>query len=391
MSQNQAVANTQQKPIDTVRQALEKMKPQMAMALPRHITPERLCRVAMTAIQQTPKLLDCDRMSLYSAIMRAAQLGLEPDGVLGQAYLIPFKDQVQFIPGYKGLIDLARRSGEVSNIIAKEVCENDDFRIAWHEDVPFHHEQVKRGIRGEVIGFWALARFKDGGFHWDYMTVEEVNEIRDNSSGYKQALKYAKRDNEGNITFMNSPWFNHYIEMGKKTVIRRIAKYLPMSVQKASMVEDLVDANKNFKVSEHGEIIIDHVPEERPVITGDSGKLDNFTKEESPEDEPETVATETGDIEKAISEENQRAAESELPSLPDFDVNAYPLNTGAQAKIAGEALIKALEPLLEGERSSAFLMLGGQQVFDACKRLNQGLTAEKIKKLGVHPMEAEAA
>jgi recombination protein RecT len=95
---NQAVANSPPvKPIDTVRAALEKMKSQFQMVLPKHITAERLFRVAMTAIQQTPKLLDCDRQSLYSAVMRSAQLGLEPDGILGQAYLIPFNGKVQFI------------------------------------------------------------------------------------------------------------------------------------------------------------------------------------------------------------------------------------------------------------------------------------------------------
>ena len=76
--------------IDTVRQQLEKMMPQMKMALPAHLTPERLLRVTMTAVQNNPKLLDCDRKSFFAAIMTSAQLGLEPDGVMGQAYLIPF-------------------------------------------------------------------------------------------------------------------------------------------------------------------------------------------------------------------------------------------------------------------------------------------------------------
>src|SRR5580698_9848339 len=163
---NQAVANSPPvKPIDTVRAALEKMKSQFQMVLPKHITAERLFRVAMTAIQQTPKLLECDRQSLYSAVMRSAQLGLEPDGILGQAYLIPFKGKVQFIAGYKGLIDLARRSGEVSNIIAKEVCENDEFDVDFSKEIPFIHKPQLHGDRGRVTHFWAMARFKDGGFH----------------------------------------------------------------------------------------------------------------------------------------------------------------------------------------------------------------------------------
>jgi recombination protein RecT len=239
--------------VSTVREVLEKMKSQFEMVLPKHLTPDRLCRIAITAVQQTPKLLECDRTSLYSAIMRAAQLGLEPDGILGQAYLIPYAGKVQLIVGYKGLIDLSRRSGDVSSIITKEVYENDDFRIAWHEAMPFSHTQDP-GLadRGNVIGYWALARFKDGSFHWDYMTKQEVLKIRDCSSGWKQAVKYNKT--------AEHPWILHETEMGKKTVLRRIAKYLPMSVQRAVETENLVDANKNFTVNELGEIQLDSSP-----------------------------------------------------------------------------------------------------------------------------------
>src|ERR1700751_4253441 len=96
---NTAATSVPAKPMETVRQALEKMIPQFQLALPKHITPQRMLRVAMTAIQNTPKLLDCDRHSLYAAIMKAAQLGLEPDGILGQAYLIPFDKSIKGADG----------------------------------------------------------------------------------------------------------------------------------------------------------------------------------------------------------------------------------------------------------------------------------------------------
>jgi recombination protein RecT len=280
---SKAVVNKdqQRENIASVQQTLEKMKGQFANALPDHIRPERMVRVALTAVQNTPKLLDCDRNSFFLAVLRAAQLGLEPDGILGQAYLIPYGDQVQLIPGYKGLIDLARRSGEVSNIIAKEVCKNDEFTVDFSQQIPFVHKPKLDGDRGDITHFWALARFKDGGFHWDYMSLAEVMAIRDGSSGWKIALKYAKRDKNGNVTDMNSPWHNHFVEMGKKTVIRRIAKFLPMSVQRAAMVEDLVDAGKKFTADQFGEIVIQG---EEGVIEGTAetvdkthaGKLDQF-------------------------------------------------------------------------------------------------------------------
>jgi recombination protein RecT len=262
--------------IASVQQTLEKMKGQFANALPDHIRPERMVRVALTAVQNTPKLLECDRNSFYLAVLRAAQLGLEPDGILGQAYLIPYGKQVQLIPGYKGLIDLARRSGEVSNIIAKEVCKNDEFTVDFSQEIPFVHKPKLDGDRGDITHFWAMARFKDGGFHWDYLTKDEVIKIRDGSSGWKMSLQYAKRDAEGNITELNSPWHNHFVEMGKKTAIRRIAKFLPMSVQRAAVVEDLVDAGKKFTADQFGEIVIDG--DEGNVIDATAEKVEEKTR-----------------------------------------------------------------------------------------------------------------
>jgi len=240
----------------TLNDNLQKMMPQLKQALPTHMKPERLLRISLNAVQNNPKLLECDQRSFCLAILRAAQLGLEPDGVLGQAYLIPFKNyknnimEAQFIIGYKGLIDLARRSGEVSSINAKEVCENDDFCIEWHNEIPFTHKQTLSN-RGKIIGFWAKAHFKDGGFLFDFMSVEEVNEIRDNSQGYKMAKKFAKN---GNTV---SPWVSNYAEMGKKTIIRRIAKFLPMNVQKAALVDQMNEEGKKFDMLD-GDIVIDN-------------------------------------------------------------------------------------------------------------------------------------
>lgn len=303
--ENTAVATRQAKPIDTVRAVFEKMKPQFAAALPKHITPDRMVRVALTAIQNTPKLLDCDKQSLYSAVMRAAQLGLEPDGVLGQAYLLPFGKQVQFIPGYKGLIDLARRSGEVSNIIAKEVCEHDEFDVDWSREIPFNHKPKLEGDRGTVTHFWALAKFKDGGFHWDYLSKAEVEAIRDRSQGKNNAV-----------------WKEHFVEMGKKTAIRRIAKFLPMSVQKAAMVEDLIDAGKKFTTDEYGDIVIegDVTPgaeEEKVIGQAKPAKLDQFANHDP----------ETGEVLEQVAEKNQQAAQSDEPATTRPAAVAIPMPT----------------------------------------------------------------
>lgn len=260
-NQNTAIQKKEIRPIDTVRADLEKMKSQFAMALPKHITEDRLLRVALTCIQNTPKLLECDKTSLYAAIMTCAQLGLEPDGVLGHAYLIPYGNKVQFIAGYKGLLALARNSGEVVSISAHEVCQNDEFEYEYGLNEVLKHKPAQ-GNRGAIISFYAYAKFKDGGHHFDVMSLEDVEGIRDHSQGYIAAKKWKKE----------SPWDTHFVEMGRKTLIRRIAKYLPLNVQRASSMEDYADMGKNTHLTEDGITIDGDFEEQKP-----SSKLQGMT------------------------------------------------------------------------------------------------------------------
>lgn len=285
MSNNQQLVVKQE--TNSVRSALELMKPQLVAALPRHLTPDRLARVVMTAIQNTPKLLECDRQSLFSAIMTCAQLGLEPDGVLGQAYLIPFGKKVQFIPGYRGLIALARNSGDVTSIQAQAVYEGDFFDYQFGLNERLDHKPAEKE-RGEVTHFYAIAKFKDGGHHWDVLTVADVDRIRNKSEGYKSAVRFAKKDGNGNL-IIKSPWVDHYDEMGKKTAIRRIAKYLPMDVQKAAFIADSYDSGRHSALVE-GDLIIDPPAEETGAIEDHSdqpkeSQLDQFAGNETEEKE----------------------------------------------------------------------------------------------------------
>lgn len=220
-----------QRKVEGVRSILTKNIPGLAQALPRHIKPERLVRVVMTAVQNTPKLLDCDSTSFMKAIMQSAQLGLEPDGLLGQAYLVPFAGRVQLIPGYKGLMKLARQSGEIATIDAHEVRVGDKFKVTLGTDPEIRHEPAQPAIKGNepdpdwrpgaITHFYAAAKLKDGSKQFAVMAKWEVDEIRDKSSGYQ----YAKGHGGDN------PWISSYTEMGKKTAIRRLCKYLPASIE----------------------------------------------------------------------------------------------------------------------------------------------------------------
>lgn len=329
MSKEVATAKKELSPINTVRADLEKMKGQFAMALPKHITPDRLLRVALTCIQNTPKLLDCDKTSLYAAIMTCAQLGLEPDGVLGHAYLIPYGTKVQFIPGYKGLLALARNSGDVVSISAHEVCENDEFDFQYGLNEELKHRPAP-GNRGEVIYFYAYAKFKDGGYHFDVLTRDEVDTIRDKSQGYQAAKKWKKE----------SPWDTHYVEMGRKTAIRRIAKYLPLNVQRASSMEDYADMGKNTHLTESG-ITIDGDFEEQKT-----GKLKAIVDNETGEiTDPKTETTEESSVVPLIDRINTARMEKAMGNLDEAAWSALYQETKASGD--KEALAKMNEPIEE--------------------------------------------
>ena len=215
-----------------------KMKAQFQAALPKHMTAERMARIVTTEIRKTPALAKCDQASFLGSVIQCAQLGLEPGNSLGHAYLLPYGSQVQLIIGYRGMIDLARRSGQIVSIAAHEVCANDHFEMVYGLDEKLEH---KPGLadRGPVIGFYAVAKLVGGGHAFEFMPMRDVEEIRDNSQGWQQAVKFKKQDSH--------PWGAHFVEMGRKTVIRRLAKYLPLSIefQTAATLDGMAEAGKD--------------------------------------------------------------------------------------------------------------------------------------------------
>jgi recombination protein RecT len=202
-----------------IRALLEKSKGQMAMALPKHLTVDRLLRVAMTSIQKTPKLLDCTQQSLLACIMTCAQLGLEPDQFLGQAYLVPYGNVCTLIPGYRGYIALARRSGEVQTVSSQVVYEGDEFHLEYGIQDTLKHIPAFNGSRGKPIGAYVVFKYKDGSYSFDFMSVQDIEKIRTRSKASK-----------------DGPWVTDWDEMAKKTVIKRHIKLAPLSVEFARAV-----------------------------------------------------------------------------------------------------------------------------------------------------------
>lgn len=204
-------------PASTMKAYITRMKGEIAKALPSVMTPERFTRIVTSAISTTPQLAQTTPQSFLGAMMTAAQLGLEPNTPLGQAYLLPYKNhgrlECQFQLGYKGLIDLAYRSGQVTIIQAHEVRENDEFSYSFGLEPTLHHVPA-RGDRGNVICYYAMFRTKDGGFGFEVMSREDVE---------AHAKRYSKSYG-GSF----SPWSTNFDEMAKKTVLKKCLKYAPL-------------------------------------------------------------------------------------------------------------------------------------------------------------------
>ena len=218
-------------------------------ALPTVITPERFTRMTLTALSVNPKLGQCTPKSFLGAMMSAAQLGLEPNTPLGQAYLIPYKnkgvDEVQFQIGYKGLIDLAYRSGEVELVQAQIVYENDKFECQYGLEPKLVHIPADKE-RGNAIKVYAMFKTKSGGYGFEVMSIDDVK---------KHAKKYSQ-----SFSSSYSPWTTNFEEMAKKTVLKRVLKYAPM---KSDFVRGIVqDETIKSEISEDmysvpNEVVID--------------------------------------------------------------------------------------------------------------------------------------
>jgi len=204
--------------IDEVRSSLQKMEPQFRAALPAHISPEKFTRVAMTAIQTNPKLLQADSRTLYAELMKCASDGLIPDG--REAAMLTFRgrdgspDTAKYLPMVAGILKKVRNSGELSSITSQVVYKEDKFK--YHIDADGEHlihEPNFFSNRGDVLGVYALAKTKDGGVYIEVMTTSEVMAIR-NVSRAKDS----------------GPWAGDFaLEMFKKSAIKRLSKRLPMS------------------------------------------------------------------------------------------------------------------------------------------------------------------
>jgi recombination protein RecT len=245
----------------------------VAEVLPKHLTAERILKAALIAASKQPKLLQCTRDSFVKAVMVASELGLDCSGTLGSSYLVPYGRECALIIGYRGLIDLARRSGEISSIEAHVVYEEDNFayELGMYPKLTHQRNLESECDDSKIRYVYMVATLKDGTKQVEVMTRAQVEKIR---AGSKAGHK--------------GPWVEHWGEMARKTVVRRGIKYLPLSPELQQRIHD--DDERSGYMTEVASAA-DHLPERRTEALAD--RL--LTSHETPEADDDRPNAEEGE------------------------------------------------------------------------------------------------
>lgn len=310
-------------PVAVIRQNLEVMAPELKAALPKHVDEAKFRRVAMTAIQNDPKLQNADRRSLFGAIVRLAQDGLLPDG--REAAIVLFGDKAQAMPMIAGVLKKIRQSGEVKKISSQVVYENDHFLVKYgfEEDVE-HSPPGLDKPRGKPIGAYATAVLKDGSQLLEVMSLEEIEKVR-NVSRAKNA----------------GPWVQWWSEMARKTVMRRLSKRLPMSTDLEDEIfsRDATLAGKGEKERPDLTVIEGDLVEPGPVSRLDAleHRIDEDPAEEAIEEQIE-------EIEAEVDEQGDAPPET-------LDLSGFV--TGLESRIAAATSDDDLDACMEDLRGQA--------------------------------------
>jgi recombination protein RecT len=270
---------------------MEKRKDEFARLLPKYLTPERFFAIAYQAVARTPEMQECTIESLLRCAMQSAELGLELGGVKGHAYMVPFNNkktgrkEAQFIPGYRGLAHLTLQAGGVQKVWTNVVYKGEKFEVELGSEPRLFHTPAPLGPRKneEIVGFYAVAKLANGEVQFDVMSKADVDAIRARSKA---------RD--------NGPWVSDYPEMGKKTVFRRLQKWLPMT--------DGHGADRLAKALE---------------LDNEATRLDEGAVETTGTPMPSELLDE---MEKAEGQEGERPGGDEREEFGDFQANIDPIS-----------------------------------------------------------------
>lgn len=234
-----------------VREVIEQQGTAFSQVLPDTVDPDRFARLVLTAVKATPQLMDCfqtreGQTSVLLAAMKSAAIGLEPNTELQHAWILPRRNkgttEAQLSIGYRGYLELARRSGDIKDVYAEVVRDGDDFRVSYGLHRDLDHVPAPAAERGELTHAYAVAHFMTGGFAFVVLDREEVEARRDRSDSYRseKARPY-------------SPWTTSESAMWRKSAIRALVPYLPLS---AEVQRDVAADGARLRLDD-GAVVID--------------------------------------------------------------------------------------------------------------------------------------
>ncbi|CEH28842.1 hypothetical protein AM501_27480 [Aneurinibacillus migulanus] len=242
-NQNNASAPTQETGLQAQLTNMFKQQFKAIQSIvPKHVTPERLIRVGMNATSRNPMLLQCTPDSIVGAVVNCGVLGVEPN-LLGHAYIVPFwnsktkRYEAQFQLGYRGLIDLARRTGQISVVYAREVYQGDEFEFEYGLETALKHKPCGEDDESKITHFYAVYKLKDGGYDFIVMSRRQVEKHRD---------KFTKSQKDGRVF---GPWKDHFVEMAKKTAMIRLLKTAPISIEQQETQSIMEGINRDSSIS----------------------------------------------------------------------------------------------------------------------------------------------
>ena len=227
-------------------------------------------RICLTEYRRNPRLQQCDPVSFLGAVVTAASLGLEPGSALGQCYLVPYKNECEFQIGYRGMVDIARRSGNIISLQARAVYKGDHFKVILGTEDQIEHEPKYES--SELTHVYAVAKLVGGGVQFDVMSVAEIDSIR---------ARYSK-------AAQGKAWTDSYDEMAKKTVVRRLFKMLPASVELAQALD--AEEDKTTAILDADYVVPDFKPDTSKLTSAYDEEREEFLANELAEYRAEFIS-----------------------------------------------------------------------------------------------------
>lgn len=279
---------------DDISDVFNRYRLQVAQILPQHITPERILQISTTVISKNPKLKECSVESLIGSVLQSAILGFNPDPLLGLCFFVPFRKNVgnkenpkwitesQFLIGYKGFMELARRSKEIKYIDAEIVRAGDEF--SYEKGLHPALKHVPAETRGKITHAYAVAHYTNGGFNFVVLTFAEIESLRILSPSQKSINEPAGAWALNELSYEN---------MAKAKAIKQLAKYMPLSIDIMSnmMTDGGIIRPANFqKINpEYSQIKLEEV--ENPELNLLPGQTETKEPEQikEPDAEPEQI------------------------------------------------------------------------------------------------------